>query len=98
MSGLNPKQVEHLSEPGRYLDSDGLYLVISGTGSTSGLLRYQLGGKRRDMGLGPFPAVALKVARMAATEARSLLVQGRDPLDERKAEQQRRAGECHGQD
>ena len=89
MSRLNPKQVEHLSEPGRYLDSDGLYLVISTTGSKSWLLRYQLGGKRRDMGLGPFPTVKLKAARLAATEARSLIMQGRDPLDERKAEQQR---------
>ena len=89
MSGLNPKTVEHLSEPGRYLDSAGLYLVISNTGSKSWLLRYQLGGKRRDMGLGPFPTVKLKAARLAATEARSLLMQGLDPLDERKAEQQR---------
>ncbi|MBV7523140.1 integrase arm-type DNA-binding domain-containing protein [Pseudomonas sp. PDM29] len=89
MSRLNPKQVEHLSEPGRYLDSDGLYLVISTTGSKSWLLRYQLSGKRRDMGLGPFPTVTLKAARLAATEARSLIMQGRDPLDERKAEQQR---------
>ena len=89
MNGLNPKQVEHLSEPGRYLDSAGLYLVISNTGSKSWLLRYQLGGKRRDMGLGPYPTVKLKAARLAATEARSLLMQGLDPLDERKAEQQR---------
>ncbi len=59
MSRLNPKQVEHLSEPGRYLDSDGLYLVISTTGSKSWLLRFQLSGKRRDMGLGPFPTVTL---------------------------------------
>ncbi|WP_330114373.1 integrase arm-type DNA-binding domain-containing protein [Pseudomonas sp. JS3066] len=89
MSGLNPKQVEHLSEPGRYLDGDGLYLVISSSGGKSWLLRYQLGGKRRDMGLGPYPTVALKAARLAATEARALIMQGRDPLDERKAEQQR---------
>jgi len=52
MGGLNPKQVGHLSEPGRYLDGDGLYLVVSNTGGKSWLLRYQLGGKRRDMGWG----------------------------------------------
>jgi integrase len=89
VSGLNPKQVEHLNEPGRYLDGGGLYLVISNSGGKSWLLRYQLGGKRRDMGLGPFPTVKLKEARLAATEARSLLMKGLDPLDERKAEQQR---------
>lgn len=89
MSGLNPKRVEFLNEPGRYLDGDGLYLVVGNTGGKSWLLRYQLGGKRRDMGLGPYPAVGLKAARLAATDARSLILQGRDPLDERKAEQQR---------
>ncbi len=89
MAGLNSKQVGYLSEPGRYLDADGLYLVVGASGGKSWLLRYQIGGKRRDMGFGPFPTVTLKAARLAATDARSLLMQGRDPLDERKAEQQR---------
>ncbi|MDR7283453.1 integrase [Pseudomonas corrugata] len=89
MSELNPKQVEHLTEPGRYSDGDGLYLVIKAGGNKSWLLRYQLNGKRRDMGLGPYPAVKLKTARQAAAEARALILKGCDPLDERRAEQQR---------
>ncbi|CAE6931942.1 Integrase [Pseudomonas marincola] len=86
---LNPKEVEHLLTPGRHLDGGGLYLVISTTGSKSWLLRYQLNGKRRDMGLGPYPAASLKTARLAATDARALILKGLDPLDERKAQQQR---------
>ena len=85
MTGLNPKQVEHLTAPGRYLDGEGLYLVVGATGGKSWLFRFQLNGKRRDMGLGAFPAVALKAARMAAADARSLIQQGRDPLSERHA-------------
>lgn len=89
MGLLNPKEVEHLSGQGRYPDGDGLYLVVSNSGSKSWLLRYQLNGKRRDMGLGPYPAATLKAARLATAEARALILQGRDPLDERQAEQQR---------
>lgn len=89
MSELNPKQVEYLTEPGRYPDGGGLYLVVKAGGSKSWLLRYQLNGKRRDMGLGPYPAATLKVARQAAAEARALILKGCDPLDERRAEQLR---------
>ncbi|WP_081818588.1 integrase family protein [Pseudomonas sp. PH1b] len=72
MRELNPKQVEHLTEPGRYSDDDGLYLVIKAGGNKSWLLRYQLNGKRRDMGLGPYPAVKLKTARQAVALLQSI--------------------------
>jgi integrase len=91
MGQLNARTVETLTEAGRHSDGDGLYLVVSASGNKSWLLRYQVGGKRRDMGLGAYPAASLKAARMAAAEARALLVQGLDPLDERrrrKAEQE----------
>ncbi|MGF6395041.1 tyrosine-type recombinase/integrase [Pseudomonas plecoglossicida] len=91
MGQLNARTVETLTEAGRHSDGDGLYLVVSASGNKSWLLRYQVGGKRRDMGLGAYPAASLKAARMAAAEARALLSQGRDPLDERqrrKAEQE----------
>ena len=84
MGQLNARTVETLTEAGKHSDGDGLYLVISTTGNKSWLLRYQIGGKRRDMGLGAYPAASLKTARMAAAEARTLLLQGRDPLDERQ--------------
>jgi integrase len=74
------KQLENLTAPGRHLDSDGLYLLIGKTGGKSWLMRYQIGGKRRDMGLGPYPAVTLKAARQAAAEARALIAKGIDPL------------------
>jgi integrase len=38
------------------------------------------------MGLGPYPAVSLANARAAASRARSLVKQGRDPIDARAAE------------
>ncbi|MTI03910.1 DUF4102 domain-containing protein, partial [Roseibium denhamense] len=40
-------------------------------------------GKRRDMGLGSYPAVPLKEARDKGIQARRLLENGKDPLNER---------------
>jgi len=41
-------------------------------------------GKRRDMGLGSYPATALKEARDKGLQARRLLENGKDPLNERR--------------
>ncbi|MDN3234317.1 integrase arm-type DNA-binding domain-containing protein [Pseudomonas sp. WAC2] len=80
MGKLNPKQVENLTEPGTYEDGDGLRLVVKPTGRKSWLLRFQLAGRRREMGLGSFPEVSLKKARQDASAKRSQLSDGIDPL------------------
>lgn len=58
----------------------GLGLNVTQYGSKSWVLRYQVGGKRRDMGLGGYPDVPLAAAREAAREARTKLSQGIDPI------------------
>lgn len=89
MGKLNPKQVENLTGPGTYEDGDGLRLVVKATGRKSWVLRFQLGGKRREMGLGSFPEVSLKAARLAAGDQRKLLAAGSDPMAARDAERER---------
>ena len=86
MGKLNPKQVENLTEPGTYEDGDGLRLVVKPTGRKSWLLRFQLAGRRREMGLGSFPEVSLKKARQDASAKRSQLRDGIDPLAARDVE------------
>jgi integrase len=86
MGKLNPKQVENLTEPGTYEDGDGLRLVVKPTGRKSWLLRFQLAGRRREMGLGSFPEVGLKKARQEASAKRSQLSDGVDPLAARDIE------------
>lgn len=51
-------------------------------------LRYKspVSGKRRDMGFGVYPAVSISEARARAADARKLIREGRDPIDERKAQ------------
>ena len=70
---------------GRHGDGDGLQLVVSESGRRKWVLRYQMNGVRRDMGLGVYPAVSLSGARIAAADARKLMAQNVDPLDARTA-------------
>lgn len=90
MGKLNPKQVDNLSEPGTHEDGDGLRLVVRGSNRKSWILRFQLDGRRREMGLGSYPEVSLKQARLEASTKRALLASGIDPLaardEERKAQ------------
>ena len=82
-SGLSHRRVE-TAAPGTYDDGRGLRLVVKVSGARSWVLRYQLAGRRRDMGLGPYPEVTLARAREKALEARRLVKEGVDPLAERQ--------------
>jgi integrase len=70
---------------GRHGDGDGLHLLVSENGRRKWVLRYQMNGARRDMGLGAYPAVSLAGARIAAADARKLIAQRVDPLAARAA-------------
>ena len=80
---LNARKVE-TAGPGIYEDGAGLRLVVKPSGARSFVLRYQLDGKRRDMGLGRWPDVTLARAREKAAAARALKADGIDPLAARK--------------
>src|SRR5215469_11975723 len=65
----------------------GLYLKITGPKAASWVLRYQLNGRRSEMGLGSYPALGLAQARETAREQRKLARVDRiDPLANRQAE------------
>jgi integrase len=80
---LTKVKVETLSKPGKYIDANGLYLTIAKSLSKSWIYRYQINGKRREMGLGPCIQVSLKEAREKAGDARKTQNQGLDPKIER---------------
>lgn len=73
--------------PGAHIRVDkGLYLHVQSPDAQSWLFRYMLHGRRREMGLGPYPAVTLANATAAADAARAALAAGVDPLDQRRAQ------------
>lgn len=63
----------------------GLHLQITPMGGRTWILRVKVGLKRRDIGLGGFPAVTLSQARDKARDARAKIEKGIDPVEERKA-------------
>jgi integrase len=73
--------------PGKHPDGANLWLQVGPNGSRSWYLRYTLGGRTREMGLGPYPLVSLSEARDKAMAQRRLLLDGIDPIAARDAKQ-----------
>lgn len=89
MGKLAPFQVMN-AKPGRHPDGDGLYLLVSPTGTKSWVLRVQVDGKRRDFGLGAFglkgKGITLSEAREEAAKWRKVAKAGGNPSVDRKRE------------
>jgi integrase len=83
---LSAVEVMKAKGPAVLHDGGGLYLRVSATGAKSWVFRFQLDGKRRDMGLGPYPDISLAEARGRATEHRKQRHDGIDPLDAKAAQ------------
>lgn len=83
MAKLTVAQVRN-AKPGRHSDGSGLYLLVKPSGAKSWVLRVQVGGRRRDFGLGAADLVSLAEAREKAREYRKAAKAGLDPVLERK--------------
>lgn len=80
---LSARKVE-TAAAGRHGDGRGLFLYVKPSGARSWVLRYQVHGRRRDLGLGPYPDVSLAMARTRAGEARRLIAEGVDPITKKQ--------------
>jgi integrase len=100
---------KNLKQPGRYRDDGagavkGLYMQVLGPKAAAWVLRYQRGLKtnaegkikpaERWMGLGPVSDLTLEKARKLASAARTLVKEGIDPIDARKADRARNITEA----
>jgi len=81
---LTDTRVKSKLEPGRYVDGDGLCLLVGKSGAKSWVVRVQKDKRRRDIGLGSASKVTLKLARQRATEVRAQVEVGIDPIAERR--------------
>ena len=57
---------------------------VTASGTRGWIFRFKLYDRMRDMGLGTYPSVSLAEARQLASEARTLVRRGIDPIDARK--------------
>jgi integrase len=83
MGRLTATAVRGLRLEGKYLDGQGLALVIDRAGRRYWQYRYQRAGRERAMSFGSADDVTLADARKLHAEARAVLLAGRDPLEER---------------
>ena len=80
------KGIGAVSKPGYHRCGQGLYLQISKQGTKSWLYRYKspITQKQREMGLGSLNFVGLAEARQLAISQKRLVIDGKDPIEERK--------------
>src|SRR5262245_41515995 len=81
-----------ITAPGRHSDGGNLYLYIDDNGGRrwTFLYRQRGTGRLREMGLGPAPGpkkpgLSLQDARLKAADARRLLLNGTDPLTDKRS-------------
>ena len=84
MGKLSAAQIRALTKPGRYMDGDGLSLLLTAPKKGYWVLRATINGRRRDIGLGPLDLVKLAEARELAIDMRRDIQRGIDPIEERK--------------
>ncbi|QEE12280.1 integrase arm-type DNA-binding domain-containing protein [Bartonella krasnovii] len=94
MNRLNARSVATLGA-GKYNDGAGLLLHKRKDGGAQWIYRYTLHGRRREMGLGTLRNVSLKKARELANQWRSVLHEGRDPIQERNKQKREAISNLH---
>lgn len=80
---------------GKYNDGGGLWLVKRDAERGQWVLRVTVHGRRREMGLGAYPEVSLKDARLAADQQRQVKRSGLDPIKERARQRREAAKRLH---
>jgi integrase len=88
---LSASMVTNATRPGKYLDGGGLLLQVRDDGTKQWVFRYQRNKRERAMGLGTTRSTSLADARAKADDARRILAQGLDPIEQRRAGRQTEA-------
>jgi integrase len=71
---------------GKHSDGGGLWIFKSDADKGKWVLRVHVHGRRREMGLGPYPRTSLKEARLEADKWRRVSQQGLDPIKQRQTD------------
>lgn len=91
---LTAAEVKAQTASGHFADGGGLYLQVSKWGTKSWVYKFTLHGRTRGMGLGPIHTFSLAEARARCADLRKLVADGVDPIEKRKADNQKSASEA----
>ena len=89
---LSAAMVRTVKAPGQYADLNALNPRVADSGAKHWIQRVTITGKRRNIGLGGYPAVSLAEAREVVAVNLRVIREGRDSIAEKRqaAEEQRR--------
>ena len=79
----NSKQLDALPL-GKHADGAGLYLY-KGKKYSNWVFRFTWAGKRKEMGLGGYPSIGLREARLIMSQHEKALIEGKNPIEQREA-------------
>src|ERR1700735_4086642 len=94
LSDVKVRNAKPLTKPYKISDGEGLFLLVTLSGSKYWRLKYHFAGKEKLLALGVYPDVSLGDARDHRTQARKLLASGQDPAQAKK-EAKRRTSEAN---
>lgn len=69
-------------------DASGLYLLVKKSGGKYWCLKYRFAGKEKKLSIGVYPDISLAQARFERDAARRLLIEGKDPSQEKQNKKQ----------
>src|ERR1700682_5940093 len=84
LSDAKARNAKPRSKPYKIADGDGLFLLITPSGSKYWRLKYFFGGKEKLLALGVYPETNLAEARERRAQARKVLAAGNDPGEAKK--------------
>tara|TARA_R110000744_G_scaffold245057_1_gene361832 strand:+ start:185 stop:1372 length:1188 start_codon:yes stop_codon:yes gene_type:complete len=84
LTDLKIRSLKPEDKPRRYTDGGNLFVEVRPTGSKLWRFAYKFDGKQKLMALGSYPEISLAKAREKRAEARALLFEGIDPMQQAK--------------
>src|SRR5271154_3856639 len=84
LSDAKARNAKPRTKPYKLSDGEGLFLLVTPSGSKYWRLRYFFGGKEKLLALGVYPGIKLADARAQRAQAREMLASGKDPGQAKK--------------
>lgn len=92
LSAVTVRQAKPDSKPYKLTDGTGLYLLVNQTGKYW-RYDYRHQGKRKTLSYGVYPTITLEAARQAHQDAKRVLADGLDPMEQKKRDEGRKTFE-----
>ena len=84
LSDAKVRNAKPKTKPYKIADGEGLFLLVTPSGSKYWRLKYFFAGKEKLLALGVYPEVSLADARERRAQARKVLAAGNDPGEAKK--------------